>query len=119
MNVRELAASDAKSILEDTEEGQGTEFILISKSKEEFPVVGSYGDIGYLLNPATGEEIPGRTIQAAYSMETLRGKTQDVPEKGWRFKTLDLSGREINLFVTMYEPDNTIGVARIRLALSE
>jgi len=119
MSLREQAASDIKSILEDTDCGLGTRFILISKEKEEFPIVGSYGDIGYLLNTTTGEATQGRTIQAVYSMESLRRLTLKVPEKGWRFKTMDLSGKEINLVITMYEPDSTLGVARIRLALNE
>ena len=119
MNLREQAAADFKEILEDAEGGLGTKFILINKDKQEFPVTGHYGDIGYLLNTATGEATQGRTIQAAYSMESLRQLTPEVPKEGWRFKTMDLSGKEINLAITRYEPDRTVGVARIRLALDE
>jgi hypothetical protein len=116
MNVRERAARDAKKILENTN-GAGTPFILVSKERVEFPVAGSFGDIGYLLNPATGEAIQGRTIQAAYSMESLRAQTPMEPERGWRFKVTGLSGALTELFVTMYEPDRTIGIGRITLAV--
>jgi len=119
MSLREQVAGDFKDILEDKENGLGTEFILISKDKTEYPVVGSYGDIGYLLNAETGVATQGRTIQAAYAIDSLRLLTPEVPERGWRFKTMDLTGKEINLVVTMYEPDSTVGVARLRLALNE
>jgi hypothetical protein len=119
VNIREQAAHDFKDILEDSKGGLGTLFTLISKDNREFPLTGHYGDIGYLLNQATGEATQGRTIQAVYAMESLRRLTPDIPEKGWRFKTMDLQGKEISLVITMYEPDRTVGVARIRLALAE
>jgi hypothetical protein len=117
MNLRDRAADDSKEILGDIS-GAGTSFILYSRDGEQYPVVGSYGDIGYLLNPATGEAIQGRTIEAAYSMETLRLQTEREPEKGWRFSCFDLTGKETNLFIVRYEPDRTIGIARIKLAVN-
>ena len=116
MNLSERAARDSKKILENIN-GAGTSFFLIPKDGKPIPVTGSYGDIGYLLNPATGEAVEGRTIQAAFSMESLRLQTEREPERGWRFLGRDLSGKEQNLFVTMYEPDRTMGIARIRLAI--
>jgi hypothetical protein len=117
MNIRETAAADAKSILEDMN-GAGTSFILIDREKTEYPMTGSYGDIGYLLNPATGEAIQGRTIQAAYCMASLEVYTSNEPERGWHFKVIDLSGKEIKLFIIKYEPDRTIGIGRITLAVN-
>ncbi|GHU66648.1 hypothetical protein FACS189447_07960 [Spirochaetia bacterium] len=117
MNLIQRAAADARKILEN-ENGAGTSFILSTKENEQYPVTGSYGDIGYLLNPQTGEAIQGRTIQAAYSMKSLREQTEREPEIGWRFTCFDLSGEQTDLFITRYEPDRTIGVARLRLALN-
>jgi hypothetical protein len=117
LTLRERAAADAKKILENVS-GAGTPFILVTKEKEEFPVVGSFGDIGYMLNPATGEAIQGRTIQAAYSMQSLRILTPKEPERGWGVKVFGLSGTLTELYVTMYEPDRTIGIGRIRLAVT-
>lgn len=117
MNLRERAALDAKHILGDID-GAGTEFILISKEKIEYPVAGSYGDIGYLLNLATGEAIEGRTIEAAFSLASLAERTESEPQRGWGFRCIDLSGKAVNLFVTRYEPDKTIGVGRIKLAVN-
>jgi hypothetical protein len=116
MNIRERAAADSKKIMEKAN-GAGTPFILVIKERVEFTVTGIFGDIGYLLNPATGEAVQGRTVQAAYSMESLREQTPLEPERGWRFKVLGLSGVLTELFVTRYEPDRTIGIGRITLAV--
>ena len=117
MNLRETAAADVKSILEYIN-GAGTPFILIDRDKTEYPMTGSYGDIGYLLNPATGEAIQGRTIQAAFCMASLEAYTSNEPDRGWNFKIFDLSGKETKLFVIKYEPDRTIGIGRITLAVN-
>jgi hypothetical protein len=116
MNLRDRAAMDAKSILGNTN-GAATEFILIS-NKTEYRVTGSYGDIGYLLNLATGEAVEGRTIEAAFSLLSLAEKTEKEPERGWGFKCFDLTGKEIKLYVVKYEPDRTIGIGRIKLAVN-
>ena len=118
MTLREQAAADAKAILEDKENGLGTDFILTSlKEKKDFPMVGSYGDIAYLFDPTTGQAVQGRTIEAAYSMASLLQLTAEEPERGWGFKTVNLNGKEIRLFVTAYQPDYTLGVARIQLGV--
>jgi hypothetical protein len=116
-SLRERAAADAKKILENRN-GAGTPFVLVSKTNEEFQIVGSYGDIGYLLDTATGQAIQGRTIEAAYSMESLSAQTPLTPERGWRFKVLGLSGQPVELFVVKYEPDRTMGIGRLKLAVN-
>jgi hypothetical protein len=116
MNLRELAAADTNTILNDIS-GAGTPFILFSADGNPFPLVGSYGDIGYLINPSTGMAIQGRTIEAVYSISDLKRQTEIEPGRGWRFVCNDLAGKEINLFVVRYEPDRTMGLARIKLAV--
>ena len=116
MTLREQAAADARLILEDKDSGLGTDFILTFK-KQDFHITGSYGDISYLFDPDTGQAIQGRTIAVVYSIASLREKTADEPEKGWGFRAADLQGREVRLFVTAYQPDYTIGVARLQLGV--
>ena len=116
MNLRERAAADAEKILGDIN-GAGTEFFLITNNAE-YRLAGIYGDIGYLLNLATGEAIEGRTIEAAFSIASLAAQTEDEPERGWGFKCKELSGKMLKLFVVKYEPDRTIGVGRIKLAVN-
>lgn len=116
MNLLELAEADLAATLEDTD-GAGMEFVLVDKANAEYPVVGTFGDIGYLLNPETGLPVQGRTIAAAYRMSTLRALTETVPDQGWKVRVIDLAGTEQVLYVSRYEPDRTIGIARLKLAV--
>jgi hypothetical protein len=116
LNLRERAAEDAKAILGDLD-GAGTEFILSDKNNK-YPIAGIYGDIGYLLNLSTGEVVEGRTIEAVFSLSTLAAKTTTEPERGWGFECTDLTGKKIRLYVVKYEPDRTIGIGRIKLAVN-
>jgi hypothetical protein len=116
MNIREIAEADLQESLEDTD-GAGTSYILIDKDNQEYPVIGTFGDIGFLLNSETGLPVQGRTITAAYRISTLRQATEKTPEQGWRVRVIDLHGAEQTLHVTRYEPDRTIGIGRIKLAV--
>ena len=116
MNLRERAAHDAKKILGDLN-GAGTKFTLTTNN-DNYPLTGSYGDIGYLLNIATGEAVEGRTIEAAFAISSLTAQTPDEPARGWGFECVDISGKKIKLYVVKYEPDKTIGVGRIKLAVN-
>jgi hypothetical protein len=116
MGIRERAALDARKIMES---GAGTPFVLIDPEKREYPMKGIYGDIGYLLDQATGEAIQGRTIEAAYSIAALKAQTPDEPGEGWHCKANDLTGAEIKLGVKMYAPDRTVGVARLKMAVNQ
>jgi hypothetical protein len=115
MGIREEADSDLAEIFGDTD-GAGTPYTLIDKDEAEFPVAGTFGDVGYLLNPDTGIPIVGRTITASYRIKALLEKTEKVPGEGWKVKVIDLNGIEQTFYVTKYEPDRTIGLARIRVA---
>ena len=118
MNVRELAETDLAQTLEDTS-GAGSPFTLIDKDGNNFRVTGTYGDIGFMLDNETGLPVQGRTITATYRMSTLLEKTSKVPTQGWRVRAFDLSRKEHVLFVVNYEPDRTMGIARLKLATSK
>jgi hypothetical protein len=117
MTLRERAAADSQKILNNLN-GAGTPFVLITADDKHFQLTGIYGDIGYLIDPATGTAVQGRTIEAAYSMASLREQTEKEPEKGWRFVCNDLAGNETAVFVVLYVPDRTIGLARLKLAVN-
>lgn len=116
MNLNERAALDAKMILGDLN-GAGRDFTLMANNTR-YKLTGVYGDIGYLLNLATGEAVEGRTIEASFSISTLAAQTPDEPQRGWGFECVELSGKNIKLFVVKYEPDRTIGVGRLKLAVN-
>jgi hypothetical protein len=111
-----MAENDLAQTLEDPD--SGTPYTLIDPSGVEFPVIGTFGDVGFLLNPDTGLPVEGRSITAAYRMKTLAELTADIPSKGWKAKARDLSGKEYVLYIVRYEPDRTMGIGRITLAVN-
>jgi hypothetical protein len=104
-------------IIEDPETS-GSPFVIIDPKEKEYPVIGIFGDIGFLLDPNTGLPIQGRTITASYRIRTLADMTQETPGKKWKVRAPDLYGTDCTLYVVRYEPDRTIGMARIKLAVN-
>lgn len=115
MNLMDRAALDAKNILGDLN-GAAREFTLMTDNAR-YAITGVYGDIGYLLNLATGEAVEGRTIEAAFSLASLAAQTADEPERGWGFE-IEVSGKKLKLYIVKFEPDKTIGVGRLKLAVN-
>jgi hypothetical protein len=116
MNLRALAEKDLAFTLEGTETGGASEFTLFDKSGSAYPLRGTVGDIGYLLD-GEGNAIQGRQIVNTFRMSTLAAQTAEPPAKGNKIVQKDLSGTEWTLFVVRYEPDRTIGIGRLVLAL--
>jgi len=116
-NVRDLAAADLKDIIED-ESGAGTPYTLINDAGE-YPVVGTFGDIGSLTDPITGEAIQDRSIEATVIMETITAAAGKIPARGWRVRITGLDGKEITLYVQRNEPDRSVGLCRLTLGLRE
>jgi hypothetical protein len=118
MGIREEVASDLSEILESEDPAAaGTPYIFIDRENNEYPVMGAFGDIGYLLNPENGIPVQGRTITASYRLGLLRGLTEKVPETGWKVKIHDLNGIEQVFYVSRYEPDRTLGIGRVKLSV--
>ena len=115
MSIADLAAADMKSIIEDTS-GIGTPYTLID-GEHEYPVVGSFGDIASLVNPATGELIQGRTIEATVMTQTITAAAGKIPARGWRVCKKGSDGQDLILYVQRNEPDNTIGLCRMALGI--
>ena len=116
MGLRELAESDLSETLED-ESGAGSSFIIIDPKGNEFSITGTFGDIGFLLDNETGLPVQGRTITATYRIKTLAEKIGLAPGRGWKVIAKGLDDVEYILHVVNYEPDRTIGIGRIKLAV--
>jgi len=116
MNLRGLAESDLADTLEG-ENGAGSPFTLIDDEKKEYSLTGTFGDIGYLLDNETGLPVQGRTITATYRMKSLFAETNRPPGKGWQVKVKDFNDMEHLLHVVNYEPDRSIGIGRLKLAV--
>lgn len=70
MGLREQAALDAKSILEDTS-GFGWPFSLKSPLGVSVQLTGFTTDIGQTIDPETGQAVAGRRASVACSMRSL------------------------------------------------
>jgi hypothetical protein len=112
MNLHSIAESDLKYILEDAD-GAGTPYTLIDPDGGEYPVIGTYKDIGYLLDEESSIPIQGRAITVTYRMSTLAGQTQKKPERGWRVRIADLDGIDHSFCLVRYKPDRTLGIVRL------
>jgi hypothetical protein len=110
------ASADLKRIIEDGN-GIGTPYTLIDKDGKEYPLVGSFGDIGSLIDPVSGEVIQGRTIEATCHMQTIIAAAGRIPERGWKTRVTGFDGKELDLFVWRNETDRTIGLCRMALSL--
>jgi hypothetical protein len=115
-NIRAVAESDLKTIIEDPS-GAGTAYTLIENTGAEYPVVGTFGDIGLLIDPISGEAIQGRTITATCMASTITAAAGKVPARGWKARAMGLDGKSYTLFVQRNEHDRTIGLCRLTLGL--
>jgi hypothetical protein len=114
-NIRALAESDLGKIIEDVN-GAGTPYTLID-SEGEYPVIGTFGDIAFLIDPVSGEAIQGRTISAACRASTIIAAAGKVPARGWKVRTTGLDGKVYALYVQRNEYDRSIGLCRLTLGL--
>jgi hypothetical protein len=114
-NIRDLAAADMRSIIEDAT-GAGTPYTLIHDGAE-YPVTGTFGDIGSLTDPISGEPVQGRAIEATVAAQSIIEAAGTVPARGWKARAAALDGKETALFVQRNEYDRTIGLCRLTLGL--
>lgn len=115
-NVRGLASADLRLTLED-ENGAGTPYTLIDKDGAEYPLVGTFDDIGLLIDPISGEAIQGRTISATCRAETILAASGKIPERGWKARIVGLDGKAAMLFIQRNQYDRTIGLCLLTLGL--
>jgi hypothetical protein len=115
-NVRDLAAADLRLTLED-ENGAGTPYTLIDKDGVEYPLVGTFDDIGLLIDPVSGEAIQGRAISATCRAQTILAASGKIPERGWKARVPGLDGKTITLFIQRNQYDRTIGLCLLTLGL--
>jgi hypothetical protein len=114
-NVRALAEADLALTLEDPN-GAGTPYTLIA-SGVEYPVVGTYDDIGFLIDPVSGEAIQARTITATCRLSTIMTLAGKAPGRGWKARVSGLHGGTHTLYVQRNEIDRTIGICRLTLGI--
>ena len=116
MNVREQAESDLGWIMENSGEA-GSPFVLIDPTGTEHNVVGVVGDIGLSIETETGEKIRSRSIVCSCRIKTVAAFGAGAPGRGWKARITDLQGNTVNAFVAGCDPDRTLGIYNLVIAL--
>ena len=117
MNLRMLAESDLGMIQEDSTNGFGWPFVLVSPDGLASNLTGLTNDISLAVDPDTGLLISGRTASVSLRISTLRmagysENPKNVPEKNkkpWVVAFRDINGVPTLFKVVKSNPDRAIG----------
>jgi hypothetical protein len=118
MGLREQAALDAQSILEDTSTGFGWPLTLTSPLGGVALLNGLTNDIGQTIDPETGQAVAGRRASVAVSLRSLT--TMPVAEadsnsKPWVVTFNSIEGVTASWKVIEVFPDRAVGVVVLLL----
>ncbi len=99
MNLRELAAADHRSIVEDVTGGFGREITFTDPVGKTGIIKGFWNDIGQTIDPNTGSLVAGTTAFVRVTMAALRTAGLGVPValadgNPWVVEYNDMAGRK-------------------------
>jgi hypothetical protein len=122
VNLRELAASDAQSFLEDVDAGFAWEVSLEAPERAPVALRGYSNDIHQTIDPETGVAVAGRRASVAFSTKTLaaaqlpypRGEA-DSGRKPWVVVFNDIDGVPHTFKVIEAFPDRALGIVTCHL----
>lgn len=117
MNLRELAAADAQSFLEDVSAGFAREVEVEPPDRSRVTLLGYSNDIHQTIDPETGVAVAGRRASVAFSTKTLaeaglpypRGEA-DKGRKPWVVMFKDIDGVTHTFKVVEANPDRALGI---------
>lgn len=117
MNLKELARMDAALTIEGEQAGN-TDCTLSDNGGNEWRVKMLLGDVGFSVD-TDGNKVAGRTCWATYIADRVKNGegVELTPKEGWTLSWVDVSGEEVSGTVMFSEPDRTIGLKRIFIAL--
>lgn len=111
MGLREQAALDCRSILEDSTFGFGWPFTLTSPEGVVAELVGFTTDIGQTIDPDTGQAVAGRKASVAVSLRslvTMPVAIADSDSKPWVVTFNDIQGVSRDWKIIEVLPDRAI-----------
>lgn len=114
MNLNELAESDLQFTIEDSENGFGVALKFLDSEGEEVEIVCSTTDIGFFIDPQTGEGVQGRTVKVNGRIATFESKNVEV-KKDAIVKYYDTLKNEYKACVKQVTPDRKLGVQELLL----
>lgn len=118
MGLRQLAALDAKRILEDSTSGFGWPFVLTSPAGVSTALTGFTSDVSVTIDPDTGQAVAGRKASVAVSLASLPAMPAAVADelmKPWLVTFADIQGVTATWKVTEVLPDRAVGIVVLLL----
>lgn len=121
MNLRELAELDLSLTLEDSVNGFGFPVNVTDPSGNSKAMTGQTGDIGFEIDPNTGQLVSGRFAHISLrisSFDGLSGLPRGVADNSgnpWKFKFDDINGNEHVFICQESMIDRTLGVVTCAL----
>lgn len=116
MGLREQAATDARTIVEDTT-GFGWPIRLTDPCGRTAEILGLANDIAMTIDPDSGIAVTGRSASIAFSLKALDDAVMDVPvsvadgdSKPWIVEFDDIQGNPHTFKVRESLPDRALGV---------
>lgn len=124
MGLREQAAADLRSILEDQTNGFGWPLTLTSPDDVEGSFSGLSTDVGFLIDPQTGMGVTSRSASVALPIQALLDAGFAIPtavpektSKPWRVTLKDVHDVTHTFTVSESRPDRALGVVVLVLEL--
>lgn len=116
MNLRDQAAADFKTIVEDSAAGFGRSIELTSPEGQVRTFVGLTNDVSEQIDPETGQAVSGRIASVVLNMDTVIAAGMDLPigipdakRKPWVVKHTDTDNVEHFYKVSDTRPDRDFG----------
>lgn len=121
VNLRQIAQRDVKRILE----GEASiELTITDPAGNAGTLRGWSNDIGFLIDPDTGQAVSGRHATIAVSMLSLREQglanptgIEDRDKKPWLVQVANEFGESFTFAVQASQPDRTMGNVTCDLVL--
>lgn len=124
MGLREQAAADARTILEDSAAGFGWPITVRDPNELSANVIGFSNDIAQTIDPQTGMVVTGRLASVSFSIATLQAAGfADLPRAKadkatypWVVRFNDINGKPHTFSVLEATPDRALGIVTCTLA---
>lgn len=123
MGLREQAAADLQTILEDSANGFGVSIrVTPPGAVSSTEVTGLTTDVFQGIDPETGVQVSGRIASVAISLRTLEDAGLEIPRgvseesgKPWLVEFEDIQGTTHRFKVSEAYPDRALGIVTARL----
>lgn len=123
VNLRQIAQRDARRILNGE---ASTELTVTDPDGNAGTFTGWSNDIGYLIDPDTGQAVSGRYATAAFSILDLDENGLGIPTgihdsdvKPWTIAVVNELGESFIFVVQAAQPDRTLAYVKCDLVLAD